>query len=62
VWWVVYSFAVWCNRVCSQWVGGMEPYGLMQGRESECRDWMRTMVRQVSAQEVPRTWPVTGGV
>jgi hypothetical protein len=33
----------------------------MQGREREWRDWMRTVVRQVSAQDEPRTWHVTGG-
>ena len=39
----------------------MVPSELMQGREREWRDWMRTMVRQVSAEDEPGTWPVTGG-
>jgi hypothetical protein len=39
----------------------MEPSVLMQGRESDWRDMMRTVVRQVSAHEVRGTWHVTGG-
>jgi hypothetical protein len=33
----------------------------MQGREREWWDWMRNVVRQVAAQEVHGTYPVTGG-
>jgi hypothetical protein len=33
----------------------------MQGRERDWWDWMRTVVRQVAAQEVPGTCPVTRG-
>jgi hypothetical protein len=39
----------------------MVPSALMQGRESDWRDWIRTTVRQVSAQEVHGTSPLTGG-
>jgi hypothetical protein len=39
----------------------MTPSALMQGRERDWRDWMRTVVRQVAAQEVPWTCPMIGG-
>jgi hypothetical protein len=39
----------------------MTPSAEMQGMERVWRDWMWTVVRQVAAQEVPRTCPVTGG-
>ena len=58
---VRYSVAVWDRRVYNQCVGGMVPSELMHGREREWRDWIRTVVRQVSAQDKPGTCPVTGG-
>ena len=59
--WVRCSLAVWERRVCSQWEGGIVPLGLMQGREREWRDCMRTVVRQVSVHDRPGTRPETGG-
>ena len=58
---VRYSVAVWDRRVCSQCDGGMVPSGFMLGREREWRDCIRTVVRHVSAQEMPGTRPETGG-
>jgi hypothetical protein len=45
----------------SQCVRGMMPSAFMQGWDRVCRDWMRTVVRQVAAQEVHVTCPVTWG-
>ena len=59
---VRYSVAVWDRRVCSQCDGGIVPSGCMLGREREWRDCIRTVVRHVSAHEMPGTRPETGGV
>ena len=55
------SLAVWYNRVWSQWEEGIVPLGLMQGSERGWRDWISTVVRQVSDQGSPGTRPETGG-
>jgi hypothetical protein len=41
-------------------VGGMAPSASMNERKRVCGDWMRTVVRQVAAQEAHRMWPVGG--
>jgi hypothetical protein len=40
----------------------MVPLAVMHGRDSGCGDLIRTVVRQVSVQEVPGTCPMSGGV
>jgi hypothetical protein len=60
-WGGAYARAVWCKRVESQCVGGRTPSAEIKGSERVCRDWMRTVVRQVAASEVHGTCPVTGG-
>jgi hypothetical protein len=39
--------------VYNQCVDGMTPSTVMHGREKVWRNWMRTVVRRVAAQEVP---------
>ena len=56
-----YSEAVCWRRVESQCEEGILPCDVGWGKGRGWGDWMRTVVRQVSVQEVPGTWPVRGG-
>jgi hypothetical protein len=62
LWRLIYSRAVWWRSVDSQCEGGMAPSASMHGRESDCCDWMRTMVREVAAHEVHGMWHVNEGL